>query len=126
MDFRGSPGAVDTLILSPTDKNKRTNIYLDLTRTKLLRRQSTVVSSANSVTSLAAHQVNFTICTVNKRRFLKFDSKNILDDYIRLLFCFQTIGVRRFIDVLHPDNQPGSGKILSRSESRALWLTEDV
>ena len=44
-----------------------------------------------------------------------------LDDFKDLLFCFHTFGVRRDIDVLDPEHQPGSGKIRTRSE--ALELT---
>ena len=46
---------------------------------------------------------------------------SILDAVKNLLFCFQTFGGRRSIDVLDSENQPGSG-----SGSRALGLTEDV
>ena len=43
-----------------------------------------------------------------------------------LVFFFVFFCVRRSIDVLDPENQPGSGKILTWSGSRALRLTEDV
>ena len=51
---------------------------------------------------------------------------NILDNFKSLLFCFHTFGVRRTIDVLDPEKQPGSGKIWTGSGSRALGLAEDV
>ena len=35
--------------------------------------------------------------------------KKILEDFKRLLFCFHTFDVRRTIDVLDSENQPGSG-----------------
>ena len=49
---------------------------------------------------------------------------NILDNIESLLFCFHTFGVRRTIDVLDSENQPGSGKI--RTGSGARGLTGDV
>ena len=49
---------------------------------------------------------------------------NILDNIERLLFCFHTVGVRRTIDVLDSENQPGSGII--RAGSGALGLTGDA
>ena len=49
---------------------------------------------------------------------------NILDNIKSLLFCFHTFGVRRTIDVLDSENQPGSGKI--RTGSGALGLTGDA
>jgi len=55
--------------------------------------------------------------TSNKGRFLKVYRMNILDNLNSLLFCFHTYGVRRTIDVLDSENQPGSG---------ALRLTGDV
>ena len=52
---------------------------------------------------------------------------NMSDNYERLLFCFNTFGVRRTIYVLDAENQPGSGsgKIRTRSGtgSGALGLT---
>ena len=41
---------------------------------------------------------------------------NVLDNFKGLLFC-HNFGVRQSIDVLDPDNQPGSG---------ALGLTKNV
>ena len=35
----------------------------------------------------------------------------ILDNFISLLFCFHIFGVRRTIDVLDSENQPGSGSV---------------
>ena len=35
---------------------------------------------------------------------------NFFDDFKSLLFCFHTFGLIRSIDVLNPENQPGSGK----------------
>ena len=49
---------------------------------------------------------------------------NILDNFKSLFFCFHTFGVRRTIDVLDSENQPGSGNIQTGSE--ALGLTGDV
>ena len=43
---------------------------------------------------------------------------NMLDDFKSLLVCFDTFGVRRFIDILISENQPGFG-------SGTLGLTED-
>ena len=53
---------------------------------------------------------------------------NILDNFKSLLFCFLTFVVRRTIDVLDSENQPGSGslQIQNGSGSRALVLTGDV
>ena len=56
---------------------------------------------------------------------------NILDNSKYILFCFHTFGVRRTIDVLDSENQPGSVKILTGSSkiqtgSGYLGLTEDV
>ena len=55
-------------------------------------------------------------------------SNILLDECFRLFekpsFCFQTFGVRRFIDCLHPEKQPGTGKL--GPDYRALGLTEDV
>ena len=48
------------------------------------------------------------LCTSNKARFLKSHFKS-------LLFCLHTFGVRRTIDVLDSENQPGSGKTRTRS-----------
>ena len=64
------------------------------------------------------------LCTSNEGRFLKVYWMNILDNIKSLLFCFHTFGVRRTIDVLDSENQPGSGKI--RTGSGALGLTGDV
>ena len=54
-----------------------------------------------------------------KRIFEIFYKMNILDNFKSIIFCFHTFGVRRLIDVLDSENQPGSG-------SRALGFTEDV
>ena len=55
---------------------------------------------------------------------------NILDNIKSLLFCFHTFGVRRTIDVLDSENQPGSGSAKIRTGSGtgsgALGLTGDV
>ena len=64
------------------------------------------------------------LCTSNEGRFLKCYFTNILDNNKSLLFCFHTFGVRRTIDVLDLENQPGSGKI--QTGSGALGLTGDV
>ena len=47
------------------------------------------------------------------KRFLKVYFMNILDNFKSILFCFHTFGVRRTIDVLDSENQPGSGKMLT-------------
>ena len=64
------------------------------------------------------------LCASSEGRFLKFYLTNILDNNKSLLFCFHTFGVRRTVDVLDSENQPGSDKILSGSG--ALGLTGDV
>ena len=46
-------------------------------------------------------------------------SKDCLDNFKSLLFCFHTLGVRRSIAVLDLENQSGSG-------SGALGHSEDV
>ena len=51
---------------------------------------------------------------------------NILDNFNPLLFCFHTIGVRRTIDVLDPENQPGSESGKIQTGSGALGYTVDV
>ena len=53
---------------------------------------------------------------------------NILDKFISLLLCFHTFGVRRTIDVLDPENQPGSGSFQIRTGTGfgAQGLTGDV
>ena len=55
---------------------------------------------------------------------------NILDNIKSLLFCFHTVGVRRTIDVLDSENQPGSRSVkiqtVSGTGAGALWLTGDV
>ena len=45
---------------------------------------------------------------------------------LKASFFSHTFGVRRSIDVLDTENQPGSGKIWTGSGSRALGLAEDV
>ena len=55
---------------------------------------------------------------------LKVYWMNILDNIKIILFCFHTFGVRRTIDVLDSENQPGSVQI--RTGSGALGLTGDV
>ena len=64
------------------------------------------------------------LCTSNEGRFLKVYRMNILDNCKSLPFCVHTFGVRRTIDVLDPENHPGSNKI--RTGSGALGLTGDV
>ena len=49
------------------------------------------------------------LCTSNEGRSLKFYCMNIVDDF----------WVRSSIDVLDPENMPGSGKIRTGSGSRA-------
>ena len=39
---------------------------------------------------------------------------NILDNFKSILFCFHTFGVRRSIDVLDSEKQPGSGAYRGR------------
>ena len=48
---------------------------------------------------------------------------NILDYFEGLLFYIHTFGARRSIDVIDPENQPGSGKIRTRSEAYRVRLT---
>ena len=62
------------------------------------------------------------------KRFSKFYKMNILDNIKSLLFCFHTFGVRRSINVLDSENQPGSGSAFIQCGSwyRALGFTEDV
>ena len=64
------------------------------------------------------------LCTSNEGRFLVVYRMNILDNCKSLLFCDHTLGVRRTIDVLDSENQPGSGKI--RTGSGALEGTSDT
>ena len=61
------------------------------------------------------------LCTLNEilKRFLKNYQMNNLDKFKSRPFCFHTFGVRRSIDVLDSENQPGSG-------SRAQGFTVDV
>ena len=68
------------------------------------------------------------LCTSKEGRFLKVLKPNILDNFKSLLFCFHTLGVRRTIDVLDSENQPGieSVQIRTGSGSGALWLTVDI
>ena len=47
-----------------------------------------------------------------------YDYMEYLDNFKSLLLCFHTFGVRRSINVLNPENQPGG--------SGVLGLTEDV
>ena len=49
---------------------------------------------------------------------------NILDNFKAFFLVFILLGVRRTIDVLDSENQPGSGEI--RTGSGALGLTGDV
>ena len=51
---------------------------------------------------------------------------NILDKFKSLLFCFHTFGVRRTIDVLDSENQPGSGSDKILTGIGALGRTEDA
>ena len=51
-----------------------------------------------------------------EERFLKL--MDILDNFNSLLFCFHTFGVKNSNDVLDPENQPGSGLIVSGSEAQ--------
>ena len=62
--------------------------------------------------------------TSDEGTFFCYIWKNLFDDFKRLFFCFHTFGVRRSIDVLDPENQPGSGKF--RTGVGAKGLTEDV
>ena len=64
---------------------------------------------------------------LKRREILKCYSMNILDNFKSLLFCFHTFDVRRSIDVLDSENQPGSGPVKIRTESRsgALRLKVD-
>ena len=51
------------------------------------------------------------LCTSNEGRILEVYKMNILDNFKRFFFCFHTFGVRRTVDVLDPEKQPGSGSI---------------
>ena len=64
------------------------------------------------------------LCTTKEGRFLKVFKANILDNFKSLLFCLHTFGVRRNIDVLDSENQPGSVQI--RTGSGDQGLTGDV
>ena len=66
------------------------------------------------------------LSTSNEERFFKVFFANSLDNFESLLFCFHTFGVRRTIDVLDSENQPGSGSVQIRTRPGALRLTEDV
>ena len=55
------------------------------------------------------------LCTSNEGRFLKVYGMNILDNFKTLLSCFHTFGVRRTIDVLDSENQPGAGSVKIRT-----------
>ena len=68
------------------------------------------------------------LCTSNDERFLIVFCEYILDNYKSLPFCFHTFGVRRSIDVLDSEKQPGSRSAFIQCGSgfRALGLTEDV
>jgi len=50
----------------------------------------------------------------------------IVDNFRSLLFCSHTFSVRRSIDLLDPENQPGFGSAKIRTGSGALGRTEDV
>ena len=62
--------------------------------------------------------------------WVKGEKHNNNDPSHTKLICFHTFGVRRTIDVLDSENQPGSGSVQirtgSESESGALGLTGDV
>ena len=64
------------------------------------------------------------VCASNEGKILKVYKVNILANFKTLLFCFHAFSVRRTIDVLDSENQPGSGKI--RTGSGTLGLTGDV
>ena len=49
------------------------------------------------------------LCNSHEGRFLKVFKANIIDNLKSHLFCFDTFGVRPSIDVLDPENPPGSG-----------------
>ena len=59
------------------------------------------------------------LCTSKEGRLLNFYEMTVLDNFKRFPFIFHTFCVRRYIDVLDPENQPGS-------RSRALRFTDDV
>ena len=61
-------------------------------------------------------------------RYSKYHWMNFLGNLLDFFFVFFILCVRRSIDVLDPNNQPGSGSgfIRTGSGSRALWHTEDV
>ena len=78
----------------------------------------------SGVDPVLAKKTDPELCSSNEERFLKFLSMNFLDNFKSLYFCLNTFGLRRSIDALDSDNQPGSGKIQSRSGSGPLGLTE--
>ena len=45
---------------------------------------------------------------LKRREILKFYKMQFLDNFKSLLFCYLTFGVRRSINVLDSENQPGS------------------
>ena len=63
------------------------------------------------------------LCTLNEEIFLKISKANILDNYENHPFCFNNFGVRRTIDVLDSENQPGSGSVKIRTGSGTPGLT---
>ena len=64
------------------------------------------------------------LSSLNEGGFQKLHGMNIVYNLKILLFCFNTFGGRRSIDVLDPENQPGSVKI--QTGSRALGPTENI
>ena len=70
------------------------------------------------------------LCISNEERFLKVYEAKVLDNFKSHIFCFYTFSVRRTIDVLDSENQPGSGSVKiqtgSGTGSGALGLTGDV
>ena len=63
---------------------------------------------------------------LERKEIFKTYVMNILDNFESLLFCFHTFGVRRTIDVLDSENQPGSGSVKIRIGSGAPGLIGDV
>ena len=78
--------------------------------------------SRNEDPVLAKKKTDLVLYTSNEGKFFKVYKMNILDNFESLLFY--TFGVRRTIDVLDSENQPGSGK--NWSGSGALGLIGDV
>ena len=52
-------------------------------------------------------KTGYTALYLKRREIFKVYWINVLDNFNSLLFCFNTFGVRRTIDILDSENQPG-------------------